>query len=151
MKKKVSKLGNPAAIAVGAKVIEKSTEAIPFLIRIFTVGGLIYLAYTKYTDRFVKKKENSAKHPSNISYAQAKSRADAIYGSIGIISNDFDNVARQLSQLNHNGFIRVYNAFGHKKGTLSGGDLNLEEWCHNQFSSYQVQQLSFLLGGEFFK
>ncbi len=151
MKKEVSKLGNPVAIVAGAKVVEKSAEAIPFLIKLFAVCGLTYFVYTKYTDRFVKKKENSSKPPSNISYAQAKSRADAIYGSIGIISNDFDNVARQLSQLNYNGFIRVYNAFGHKKGTLLGGDLNLEEWCHNQFSSYQVQQLSFLLGGEFFK
>lgn len=151
MKAKQSKLGNPLAVVAGAKVIEKSSEAIPFLIKLFAVLGVGYYAYSRYTDRFVKRKENSSFPASNISYGQAKSRADAIYGSIGIVSNDFDNVARQITGLNYNGFVRVYNAFGHKKGTFFGGDLNLEEWCYDQFTHYQVQQLSFLLGGAFFQ
>lgn len=151
MKSKQSKLGNPLAFVAGAKVIEKSSEAIPFLIKLFAVLGVSYYAYSKYTDRFVKRKENSSFPVSNISYAQAKSRADAIYGSIGLMSNDFDNVARQISGLNYNGFVRLYNAFGHKKGTFFGGELNLEEWCFDQFTPYQVQQLSFLLGGAFFQ
>lgn len=151
MKTTKSKLGNPVAVVAGVKVVEKSAEAIPFLIKFFTVIGVSWYAYRLYNDRFVKRKENSSFPPSNVSYAQAKSRADAIYGAIGVISNDFDVVSRQISGLNYNGFVRVYNAFGHKKGTLLGGDLNLEEWVYNQFSSYQVQQLSFLLGGAFFQ
>ena len=150
MKKKVSKLGNPVAIVASAKVVEKSAEAIPFLIKLFAVCGLGYYVYTKYTDRFVKIKENSSYGAANVSYAQAKGKADAINGSIGIISNDFDTVYKQLAGLNYNGFVRVYNAFGHKKGTLLGGDLNLIEWLQNQFNAYQLQQLSFLLGGAFF-
>ncbi|MFV5702191.1 hypothetical protein ACM55F_09995 [Flavobacterium sp. XS2P12] len=150
MKKKVSKLGNPVAIVAGAKVVEKSAEAIPFLIKLFAVCGLGYYIYNKYTDRFVKIKENSSYAAANVSYAQAKGKADAINGSIGIVSNDFDTVYKQLAGLNYNGFVRVYNAFGHKKGTLLGGDLNLIEWLQNQFNSYQLQQLSFLLGGAFF-
>jgi hypothetical protein len=145
-----SKLGNPLAVVAGAKVVEKSAEAIPFLIKFSAVLAVAYFGYSAYTNRFVKLKENSNYTGSNVSYAQAKARADAIYGSIGIISNDFDNVSKQLVGLNYNGFVRVYNAFGHKKGTLLGGDLNLIEWLQNQFSSYQIQQLSFLLGGAFF-
>ena len=151
MKTTKSKLGNPVAVVAGAKVIEKSAEAIPFLIKLFTVLGVGYYAYSRYTDRFVKRKENTSYPPANISMGQAQSRADAIYGSIGAFTNDFENVSRQITGLNYNGFVRVYNAFGHKKGTLFGGDLNLEEWCFNQFTSYQMQQLSFLLGGAFFQ
>lgn len=150
MKKKVSKLGNPVAVVAGAKVVEKSAEALPFLIKLFAVCGLGYYAYSVYTDRFVKIKENSSYGQANVSYAQAKGKADTIAGSIGLVSNDFDTVYKQLSGLNYNGFVRVYNAFGHKKGTLLGGDLNLVEWLRNQFSTYQLQQLSFLLGGAFF-
>ncbi|SDZ90854.1 hypothetical protein SAMN05443667_101251 [Flavobacterium gillisiae] len=151
MKTKKSNLGNPLAVVAGAKVVEKSAEAIPFLIKLFTVLGVAYYAYSKYTNRFVKRKENSAYSAANLSYAQAKSRADAIYGSISTFSNDFENVSRQIAGLNYNGFVRVFNAFEHKKGTLFGGDLNLEEWCYNQFTNYQMQQLSFLLGGAFFQ
>ncbi|MBB1193557.1 hypothetical protein DNC80_07725 [Flavobacterium sp. SOK18b] len=151
MNSKKSKLGNPVAAVAGVKVIEKSAEAIPFLIKLFTVIGVGYFGYRIYSNRFVKRKENTSYPQSNVSYAQAKSRADAIYGSIGMFTNDFENVARQLTGLNYNGFVRVYNAFGHKRGTLLAGDLNLEEWCFNQFTSYQIQQLSFLLGGAFFQ
>jgi hypothetical protein len=151
MKTKKSKLGNPLAIIAGAKVIEKSSEAIPFLIKLFTVLGVSYYAYSKYTNRFVAKKENRSYPAANVSYYMAQSKADAIYGSISTFSNDFENVSSQIAGLNYNGFIRVYNAFKHKKGTLFGGDLNLEQWAYNQFTSYQIQQLAFLVGGAFFK
>lgn len=151
MKKTKSKLGNPVAAVAGAKVIEKSSEAIPFLIKLFAVVGVGYYAYSLYSNRFIKRKEVSSYAPANVTYAQAQARANAIYSSIGVFSNNFENVSRQLTGLNYNGFIRVYNAFGHKKGTLLGGDLDLEQWCYNQFTPYQIQQLSFLLGGAFFQ
>lgn len=144
-----SKLGNP--IDTGSTIIEKSAETIPFLIKFAVFAGVGYFVYKTYTNRFVKKKEISSYPEANVSYAQAQSRADAIYSSIGWVSNDFANVSRQLSGLNYNGFIRVFNAFGHRRGTLLGGQLNLEQWCANQFTSYEVQQLSFLLGGAFFQ
>lgn len=144
-----SKLGNP--IDTGSTVIEKSAETIPFLIKTIVFLGIGYFAYNSYTNRFVKRKEISSYPDANVSYAQAQARANAIYSSIGWVSNDFANVSRQLTGLNYNGFIRVYNAFGHKTGTLLEGDLDLEQWCANQFTSYEVQQLSFLLGGAFFQ
>lgn len=148
MNQKKSNLGNPLAVE---KAIEKTTEVIPFLIKTIVVLGIGYYAYSKYTNRFVKRAEISTYPKANVSMAQAQAKADAIYSSIGWFSNDFDNVAKQISGLNYNGFIRVYNAFGHKTGTLLGGDLTLEEWIYNQFDTDQIAKLSFLLNGAFFK
>lgn len=150
MKPKQSKLGNPLAVVAGAKAIEQASTALPFLIKLGALIAVGVVGYKLYTNRFKSLKENNSYAPANVSYAQAKGKADSIYGSIALFSNDFDNVSKQLSGLNYNGFIRVYNEFGQKKGTLLGGDLNLIEWIENQFTSYQKQQLSFLLGGAFF-
>lgn len=147
MKPKQSKLGNPF---VAATVVQQSATALPFLIKLGAILTVAVVGYKMYTNRFKALKENNSYAPANVSYAQAKGRADSIYGSIGLMSNDFDNVSKQLSGLNYNGFIRVYNEFGQHRGTLLGGDLNLIEWIENQFTSYQKQQLSFLLGGAFF-
>lgn len=151
MKNQKSKLGNPVAVVAGYKVVEKGAESIPFLINTSFILLVGFFGIRAFMNRFKKKDEIAEFGPANITYGQAKSRADAIYGSISTFSNDFDTVSKNIAGLNYNGFIRVYNAFGQKKGTLLGGDLNLEEWCSNQFSSYQMQQLSFLLGGAFFQ
>lgn len=150
--KNKTKLGIP--VDTNSILIEKSAEAIPYVLRtlgfiLIVAGG--YWGYKKYTNRFIKRKEKSIYPDANVSFAQAQARANAIYSSIGLFSNDFANVSRQISGLNYNGYIRVYNAFGQKTGTLLGGDLDLEQWCANQFTPYEVQQLSFLLGGEFFQ
>ncbi len=147
MKPTKSKLGNPV---VAATLVQQGATALPFLIKLVAVTGLVVVGYNLYTNRFIKFKENSALAPANVSLAQAKGKADSIGKSIGIFSNDFDNVSKQLSGLNYNGFVRVYNAFGQQRGTLLAGELNLIEWIENQFNAYQKQQLSFLLGGAFF-
>lgn len=150
MKPTKSKLGNPIAAVAGVKVIEQASTALPFLIKLGALIGVAVVGYKMYTNRFVSLKESSNEPPANISMAQAKTRADSIAGSISTFSNDFKNVSNQLSGLNYNGFVRVYNAFGHQRGTLFAGDLNLIEWILNQFDSYQIKQLSFLLNGKFF-
>lgn len=120
------------------------------MIKLGAVTALVVVGYRIYTNRFVNIKESSSEPPANISLAQAKTRADSIAGSITTFGNDFRNVSTQLTGLNYNGFVRVYNAFGHHRGTLLGGDLNLIEWLQNQFDSFQMKQLSFLLNGRFF-
>lgn len=150
MKPTKSKLGNPIAAVAGVKAIEQASTALPFLIKLGAVTALVVVGYRIYTNRFVNIKESSSEPPANISMAQAKTRADSIAGSISNFSNDFKNVSTQLTGLNYNGFVRVYNAFGHHRGTLLGGDLNLIEWLQNQFNSFQMKQLSFLLNGRFF-
>lgn len=131
-------------------VIEQTASVIPWLIKFAVVGTVGYLIYRAYTKRFESLKENKNYPASNISDAQAETRADAIYASIGWFSNDFDNVKQQFVGLNYNAIIKVYNAFGKQTGTLLGGELNLFEWCRNQFNSEEIAQLRFLTGGAFF-
>ena len=149
MKPTKSKLGNPF---IAATLVNEGASALPFLIKLTAITALVVVGYKTWTNRFVSLKESRNEPPSNISLAQAKVRADSIASSIGYISNDFTNVSKQLTGLNYNGFVRVYNAFGHHTGTLLGGDLNLIEWLQNQFGndSFKIKQLSFLLNGKFF-
>jgi hypothetical protein len=141
---------NPAskAIETSANIAENT---LPFIIKTIFILGVGYLVYAKYTNRFVKLQEKSSYPKSNVSDAQAKGRAASIAGSITLFGNSFDTVSESLSGLNYNGFVRVYNAFGHQTGTYLAGDLDLIEWLRNQFTDYQMQQLSFLLNGSFFK
>lgn len=131
-------------------VIAETASVIPWLIKFAVLGTVAYFAYRAYTNRFEKLKENSNYPKSNISDAQAETRADAIYSSIGWFSNDFEHVKAQFVGLNYNAIIKVYNAFGKQTGTLLGGELNLFEWCKNQFNSDQISQLRFVTGGAFF-
>lgn len=131
-------------------VIEQTASVIPWLIKFAVIGITGVVIYRIYTNRFEKFKENSKYPASNISDAQAETRADAIYASIGWFSNDFDNVKQQFVGLNYNAIVKVYNAFGKQTGTLLGGELNLFEWIQNQFDSEQIAQLRFITGGAFF-
>lgn len=133
------------------KVIEETASVIPFVLKTLFICGVGYVVYRSYTNRFKSLKENPNYPMANISLAQAKTRADAIANSIGWVSNDFDTVASNLSGLNYNGFVRLYNAFGTHRGTLFAGELNLVEWIRNQFDDEQIQELSFLTNGVFFK
>lgn len=149
-------LGNPVLIAEAtnrSEIVKQTTSVIPFLIKTVVILGVGYYLYNRYTNRFVALKEKTFNPPApaNVTLDQAKTRADAIASSIGWFSNDFNAVADALAGLNYNGFVRVYNAFGHQTGTLFGGDLNLIEWIKNQFSTYEVQQLSSLQNGIFFR
>lgn len=133
-----------------ATVIENTASVIPWLIKFAVVGITGLVIYRVYTNRFEKFKENSKYPASNISDAQAETRADAIYGSIGWFTNDFENVKQQFVGLNYNAIVKLYNAFGKQTGTLLGGELNLFEWIQNQFDSEQIAQLRFITGGAFF-
>jgi len=131
-------------------VIAETASVIPWLIKFAVLGTVGYFVYRAYTNRFEHLKENKNYPASNISDAQAETRADAIYSSIGWFSNDFEYVKQQFVGLNYNAIIKVYNAFGKQTGTLFGGELNLFEWCKNQFSSEEIAQLRFLTNGAFF-
>lgn len=147
----MSKLTGITDLNPTATVLKETASVIPFLIKTAVVFGIGWYLYSSYTNRFIKLKENSNYSPSNVTDAQAKGRADTIIGSLGWFSNSFETVRDQLAGLNYNGFIKVYNAFGHQSGTLFAGDLNLVEWIRNQFSDEEVALLSSLQNGVFFK
>lgn len=137
----------------GFKIAE---TLLPWLFKLAVIGAIGVYAYRRFTTRFVALKEKSNYPKSNVSDAQAKGRADSIIGSISFFDQtefgtQFNATADALQGLNYNGFVKVYNAFGHQKGHWFAGDKNLVEFINDQFSAYEIQQLSFLSNGAFFK
>jgi hypothetical protein len=126
---------------------------IPWLIKLLVILGLGWWAYSRFTNRFINLKLNSKYPLANVTDAQAKTRADAIAQSLALFDytgNEFEVTSQNIAGLNYNGFIKVYNAFGKQSGHLGAGALNLVEWIHDQFSEYEIKQLSILLNGAFF-
>ncbi|HMI08735.1 MAG TPA: hypothetical protein VK528_14385, partial [Flavobacterium sp.] len=84
--------------------------------------------------------------PANITDGEAEAKADAIYGAYGYTNDDFDAIANALTSpiLNYNGYIKLYNAYGHRD------DLDLEASFRDHFNDFEVAQLSSYLGGAFF-
>lgn len=131
-------------------VIKETASVIPFIIKTGIICGIGFFIYKSYTNRFVKFKENNNYPVANITLAQAESRANTIDQSVGTFSGDFDAIANAISGLNYNGFVRVYNAFGNRKSTFLGSEMNLIEWLRDQLDDYQFSQISLLLNGAFF-
>lgn len=146
-------LSNPALIALstpqGQQILANAgkvqSKAIDLGFSILKIGLLClggYLVYRKITNAFHKRKENSQYRPANITVATAKLRAENLYKAMFGIANDFNAILLNLSGLNFNGYARVYNAFGERRGA----DLkkqNLTEWLYDQCSPTQLAQLKF--------
>lgn len=116
------------------------------------VVGTGYVIYKKVTE-FKDKKYDGTQSPSNVSDNEAAARAKAIASSLALfdyVGDEFEITSKNLKGLNYNGFVKVYNAFGEQKGHAFKGKLNLIDWIFDQFSDYEVQQLSFLTAGKFF-
>jgi len=141
-------------VTVVKEVASKGTDLALWLVKGAVIFGIGYYLYGKYTNRFKAKSEVSNYPIANISLDQAKSRADAIYNArsfLGITDNQFNITAQNLSGLNYNGFIRVYNAFGHRTSYTFSGDMDLIGFLQDQFRADHLSQLSVLLNGAFFK
>lgn len=138
------------AIEAQTEVIKQTASIIPFVIKTLIIGGIGYYVYSKYTNRFKPMQENKKYPTANVTAAQAQSRSQSILASDGYLTNDFDAVANALAGLNYNGFIRVYNAFGHQDANLLNQDLDLILWIKAKFSESEVSQLGFLLNNVFF-
>lgn len=141
-------------VTVVKEVASKGTDLAVWLLKGAIIFGIGYYAYGKFTNRFISKKEVSNFPKANVSTDQAKSRADAIYNErsfFGIGEQQFTVTAQNLAGLNYNGFIRVYNAFGHRPSYTFSGDMDLIAFLQDQFTSDHLTQLSTLLNGAFFK
>jgi hypothetical protein len=159
-------LGNPAAVALlstpqGQKVIEKTSHAtgraIDIGITIFKVGLLslvAYIAYRKITGAFSKIKEDSNYRPANISIVSAKQRAENLFKAMYGVGANFEKVKANLTipnqKLNYNGYLRIYNEFGSRRGS-DFKKLTLTEWLIDQFGSdnTKMAQLKFLTNNVF--
>lgn len=151
----------PAMRGVGTEIaVEASKQAarvIPYLI----VGGIVVYGLYRYSNRFVKLKENTRYPVANVTLAQAETKANAIRHY-----EDFQDVSNNLAGLNYNGFVRVYNAFGFEETPpglltslfcppcllfgLGGDNIDMIAWLRSKFTSYEIEELSFLFNGQFF-
>lgn len=159
MKKKG--LSNPAVIAgvlaspQGQKIIEKSQESAQkginvgiTVFKFLLLGGLIAVVYYKVLKGFTKIQEDKRYKPSNINITEAKARAEAIYTALLGFGANYNTVENNLTGLNHNGFIRVYNEFGERRSaTLE--KMNLVEWLQDQLKEDDITKLRFLIKGFF--
>lgn len=143
-------LKNPAAALVAVEAAKQTATVIPFLIKATVIGGLGYLAYNTFVKRFRAIDENRNLPPANISVGEAQTRANSIYSAMFGFGANFNTVAENLSGLNYNGWTRLYNAFGKRKGINPiSTSKDLVSWINNQFNNEQLAQLRFLLPNVF--
>jgi hypothetical protein len=159
MKKKG--LSNPAVIASvlsspqGQEIIKKSQETTQkavdtgfTLLKFLLAGGVLAVIYFKVLKGFSKLKEDTRYKPSNINVTQAKARAEAIYTALLGFGANYTAVENNLTGLNHNGFIRLYNEFGERRSSTLV-KMNLVEWLQDQFKEDDITKLRFLIKGFF--
>ena len=160
-------LNNPALIAAAAtpagqqaitKTIDTANNAVSGTLSIVKnvlgIGvflGVGYFAYTKIFNGFTAVSEDPQYTPSNVSTGVAKAKAEAIYTAMYGAGNGFNMVKSILQyvngeRINHNGFIRVYNAFGKRDGVLPfSKNMTLTEWFIDQFSQSELLELRLII------
>lgn len=146
-------LGNPALVTVlaseeGRKATSKAIDLTFTIIKvgIFSLGG--YLVYRKFFPAFNKMVENPNFRPSNVTQQGAEARAENLFRAMVGFGSNFDKVAANLRGLNYNGFARVYNAFGERRG-MDVKKQNLIEWLYDQFSASEIKELKFITNNAF--
>lgn len=168
-KKKAMKQGlnNPALVAVastpqGQKAITKTIDTannavsgslsiVKGVLGIAFLGGVGYFAYTKIFNGFTSVTEDSRYTPSNVSTGVAKAKAEAIYIAMYGAGNGFAMVKAILQyvngeRINHNGFIRVYNAFGKRNGQIPfSKKMTMTEWFTDQFDESELLELRLII------
>lgn len=133
-------------------VVEQTATVIPWLIKFAVVGTVVYFGYRAYTNRFTRAKENSNYDPANISESEAEFKANAIYSSVGwtFLDSSWPNLKAQFSGLNYNAVVKVYNAFGKRRGEFFSGDVDLWGFLMQNLSESRKQEIRFLIGTTFF-
>jgi len=118
------------------------------VLKVALLGGIFAIAYYKIFKGFQQIKEDKRYNPSNINVTQAKARAEAIYTALLGFGANYKTVENNLTGLNHNGFIMVYNEFGERRSATLV-KMNLVEWLQDQFNETDIAKLRFLIKGFF--
>lgn len=146
-------LKNPAIAAFasspkGQEAIAKTANLGITVLKVGLILGVLAVAYYKIFKGFSNLKEDVLYKPSNISVTQAKARAEAIYTALLGTAKNYTTVEKNLTGLNHNGFVRLYNEFGERRSALLT-NMNLVEWLQDQFNEDDIAKLRFLIKGFF--
>jgi hypothetical protein len=167
-------LNNPALIAAaastpeGQKAISKGLETAQkgvsstvsivkgvLVIGVLSVAG--YMGYNAIFNGFTKIQEDKLYTPANLSEGLAKSKAEVIYQAMKGAGNGFNTIKAVLQnvngqRINHNGFIRIYNAFGKRAGFSVlpfAKKTNMVEWFNDQFDQSELVELRFIISNFF--
>jgi len=142
---KPEKLGNP--IVAGAIVTQLPWA---WLFKVVVGCVIVYTVVGRFTNRFESAREVSSFGPANISTGQAKIKANIIHQAMRGFGNGFDIVRQNLAGINHNGWVRLYNAFGNRPSNIPlSDDKNLAEWLEMEFSTNQLNELRVLVPNVF--
>lgn len=137
-------LGNPALVAV-ASVIPWG-----FIVKTIVLGGIAYYAIRSFKKSFSKLNEVTSYGAANISFGQAKSKADVLHTAMRGFGNGFATVKNTIAGINYNGWVRLYNAFGNRPDNIPGtDDMNLVEWFQSEFSEDELDELRVLINNVF--
>ncbi|MXN90156.1 hypothetical protein GR160_02870 [Flavobacterium sp. Sd200] len=148
-KKAIGSTTENASVAVKAAA-GIATDVIPFMIKTALVLGIGWYAFGLFKNRFIKLGINPNYPAANVSDGQAAARASALYEAMYGLGADFEAVKNAISGLNYNGWVKVYNSFGNRKGiNILGDEMNLVEWLQDQFNEEDLQELRFLVNGVF--
>lgn len=118
------------------------------VLKIALIGGILTLAYFKIFKGFQQIQDDKRYKPSNINVTQAKARSEAIYTALLGFGANYNTVENNLTGLNHNGFIKVYNEFGERRSSTLV-KMNLVEWLQDQLNETEIAKLRFLIKGFF--
>ncbi len=146
-------LKNPAITAFaaspeGQKAIAKTTNLGFTVLKVVLIAGVATVLYFKIFKGFKKIQEDKRYKPSNINTTQAKARSEAIYTALLGAGANYKTVENNLTGLNHNGFIRLFNEFGERRSATLV-KMNLVEWLQDQFNEADIAKLRFLIKGFF--
>ena len=147
-------LNNPAVVASvlsspqGQQAIRETKSNVVFFSKLGIVVIALTFAYYKIFKGFKKVKEDLNYTPANISVTSAKARAEAIYTALLGFGANYNTVEKNLTGLNHNGFIRLYNEFGERRSSVLT-KMNLVEWLQDQLNEDDIAKLRFLIKGFF--
>ena len=163
MKMKKQGLHNPAVIAAvasspaGQKAIANTLEnanagvnatasIVKGVLKTALFVGIGYLAIRKIFNGFSPLQENKRDKPSNISTGMAKNKAEAIFSAMYGMGNGFKSVKQNLMGVNPNGFVRIHNQFGLRKGVDPFSKrMSLLGWFTDQFSQNELMELRVLI------
>lgn len=154
-------LNNPALIATAVasspqgqdaikKVAEQTSSTIKIIRNVIVIGafaGLTYWGVKKLFFGFKKLKEDK-RFKATISTTIAKKKAENIFSALNGLNN-FSAIRSELTNLNPNDFVRIYNEFGERKAKVLGIGVpfqdkkNMIEWF-GSLTSEQLMQLRFM-------
>ncbi|WP_395043397.1 hypothetical protein [Flavobacterium sp.] len=128
------------------KTVSIATSIVKGVLKTGLFLGVGYFAYIKIFNGFSSLSVNKKEKPSNISTGMAMNKAEAIFSAMYGLGSGFKSVKQNLLGVNHNGFIRIYNEFGKRKGINPLSEkMTLTQWFIDQFSPAELVELRFII------